>query len=126
MQDYSLFFTPMTKRLNLGNEKDSSQVDSKHFQKLVGMHIYLINTKPEIFFTMRVLNRFMYNPCIPYLQAKNQVLRYIKGILRLKIFYERCHSSTFLGFTNSNWANCKINKKSIIRWIFKLVRRSIL
>lgn len=89
------------------------------------MLIYLVNTGPEISFAVGVLSRFMHNPPVPHLQAIKHVLCYVKGVLDISIFYKCNHSTTILGFTNSNWANCKVDKKSITRWVFKSVGKSI-
>jgi len=112
---------PMTDGLHLGAEENSPQMDAKKFQRLVGMLIYLVNTKPEIAYTTRVLSRSMYNPRILHMEATNQVLKYIKGACDYGIFYRKDHGNSMIGFIGANWENRKTNRKSITGWIFKLV-----
>lgn len=81
--------TPMTEGFNLNREQVSSEVDAKLFQKLVGILIYLVNTRLEIPFATVVLSRFMHDPRVPHRQAANHVLQYTKGTIVLRIFYER-------------------------------------
>ena len=76
----------MADGLNLGPEHDSPQVDAQRFQRLVGMLIYLVNTRPEILFVTGVLSRFMHDPRVPHMEAATQVLRYIRGTLDFGIF----------------------------------------
>lgn len=117
--------TPMTEGFNLNREQVSSEVDAKLFQKLVGILIYLVNTRLEIPFATVVLSRFMHDPRVPHRQAANHVLQYTKGTIVLRNFYERWHSTAILGFTDSNWANCKIDRRSITGWVFKAAGRPI-
>jgi len=67
----------MADGLNLSKEDNSPRVDPKVFQRLVGMLIYLVNTKLEILYATEILSRFMYDPRVPHMEAATQVLRYI-------------------------------------------------
>lgn len=111
MQDYTPSSTLMTEGLNRNREHDSPQVDARRFQKLVRMLIYLVNIKPKITFATGVLSRFMHDPWVPHLQAANRILQYTNGTLELGTFYEQNQNSTILGFTDFDWANCKVNRK---------------
>lgn len=111
---------PMTECLHLGAEENSPRVDGKRFQRLVGMLIYLVNTKPEILYIKSVLSRFMHDPRLLHLEAANQVLPYIKGALNCGIMYRKDHNTSMIGYTDADWGNSKTDKKSIIDWIFKL------
>jgi len=62
---------PMTDDLHLGAEENSPQVDAKRFQRLIGMLIYLVNTKPEILYVTGVLRRFMHQPRLSHLEVAN-------------------------------------------------------
>lgn len=67
-----------------------------------------------------VLSRFIYNPKTLHLKAANHVLRYIKGALDFDIFYEKHTSPTVVDYTNLDWRNCRLDRKSVTSWIFKL------
>lgn len=110
---------PMLVGLKLGAEECSSVVDAKRFQRLVGILIYLVTTKPKIFFVTGVMSRFMQSPRVPHLKAANHVLRYIKGALEFGIYYKNHESPTSIGHTDSDWDNYRIDRKSITDWVFK-------
>jgi len=81
---------PIIEGKYLSVEEDSPKVDTRRFQRLVGMLIYLVNTKPKIvkiLYDIGVLSRFMHDSRVPHLEAVNQVLRYIKGTLDFGISY---------------------------------------
>nr|PNR54550.1 hypothetical protein PHYPA_008227 [Physcomitrium patens] len=102
MQDCTLSTESMAEGLKLSKDESASLVDAKKFQKLIGMLIYLVNTKPEIFFATGVLSKFMQSSRVSHLHAANQILRYVKGALNLGIFYKHSKSPTMLGFTDSD------------------------
>jgi len=81
MTECSSALVPMIEGKHLGTEEDSPKVDAYKFQRLVGMLIYLINTKPEILYATGVLSRYMHNLRVPHMEAANQALRYIRGSL---------------------------------------------
>ena len=120
MQTCTPVVVPMADGLNLGPEHDSPQVDAQRFQRLVGMLIYLVNTRPEILFVTGVVRWFMHDPRVPHMEATTQVLRYIRGTLDFGIFYRKNHGDSILGNTDADWSNCKIDRKSITGWVFKL------
>ena len=63
MWDCNHFSTSMEKNLKLTlNEYNTFEVPTKYIQ-LVGILIYLPTTCPDINFAVRILSRFMHEPC---------------------------------------------------------------
>ena len=110
---------PMHEGAQLTIDEQSPNVDTKRYQRLVGMLIYLCNTKPEIAYAVGALSRFMHAPKTTHMEAAYQVLRYIKGALNFGIFYAKDHDCSASGYTDADWANCKLGRKSITGWVFK-------
>nr|PNR50667.1 hypothetical protein PHYPA_009853 [Physcomitrium patens] len=108
--------TPMTEGFNLDREDDSPQVDAKRFQKLVGMFIHLVNTKPKISFTTGVLIRFMHDHRVSHRQAANQMwLHYIWEIVLtgiVDIFYISIHEQIADIFTKATGRNRFVKLRS--------------
>ena len=49
------------------------------YRRLVGRLIYLTITKPEISYSVHILNQFMQEPRKPHLDVVHRLLRYLKG-----------------------------------------------
>lgn len=49
------------------------------YQRLVGKLIYLTISRPDIFFSIHVLSKFMHKPTVLHYQVALRVLRYLKG-----------------------------------------------
>lgn len=53
--------------------------DPEKYQRLIGKLIYLTITRPDITFTVHVLNKFMHSPTNSNYQAGIRVLIYLDG-----------------------------------------------
>ena len=60
----------------------------------------MIQTRPDIYFTITILSRYNQNPNPKYIAAAKQVIRYLKGILDYKIIYETFNN--LVDYTNAN------------------------
>lgn len=61
--------------------------DSMHYRSVVGKLMYLTTTKPNISFVIHQLSQFLTNSRDKYLFIANHVLKYIKNVLGLGLYY---------------------------------------
>ena len=54
--------TPMDPNHKLGKAKEEPMVDKRKYQRLVGRLIYLAHTRPDITYSVSVINQFMHDP----------------------------------------------------------------
>ena len=60
------------------------------YRELIGKLLYLaIATRPDIAYVIGVLCRFVENPGMDHWNAAKQVLRYLKGTVRMRLVYSR-------------------------------------
>jgi len=109
----------------------------KHYQLIIGLLIYLIvQTRPDIYFTVIVLSRFNQNPNAKYLTTAKRVLRYLRGTLEYGLTYSHSngHSYSFTGFSNghdltgftdTDWAADEETRRSVGAYIYVLYGRVI-
>ena len=60
--------TPIDPNHKLGEAKEEPMVDKRMYQRLVGRLIYLTHTRPDIAYSMSVINQFMHDPREPHLK----------------------------------------------------------
>lgn len=65
----------------------STKVDSTMYKKLAGSLMYMTVTRLDLMYVICLLSRIMSNPTKLHLQAAKRVLRYLKGIVDLGVFY---------------------------------------
>ena len=59
-----------------------------------------------------MLNRFMHAPHKPHMEAVLCVLRYLKNSLGQGLFFLSHNDLSLRGFSDSDWANCPISRRS--------------
>jgi hypothetical protein len=64
------------------------------YQKLVGKLLYLVNTRPNIAYFVRVFNRFMQLHQNSHIEDAKNVISYLEGTIELRIFFGRKNDYT--------------------------------
>ena len=91
---------------------DSQLVDATVYRQLIDSLMYLVNTRPNICFSMNTLNQHMVElRSVHWIGAKH-VLRYIAGSVDYGLDYIRGDGVGLVGYTYSDWAGCATDRKS--------------
>lgn len=90
------------------------------YRELVGCLTYLASsTRPDISFIVSSLGQFNNKFDESHWKAAKRVLRYLKGTRNLGLVY-RPTSEPLAGFTDSDWGNCQLDRRSYSGFIFLL------
>jgi hypothetical protein len=79
--------TPMTINLKPLSDKSSDLVDPTMYRQLIGSLIYLVNTRPNIYFAVNTLNQHMVEPRQVHWIAAKHMLRYLHGTVGYGLRY---------------------------------------
>ncbi|CAI9762466.1 unnamed protein product [Fraxinus pennsylvanica] len=92
------------------------------YHNAVGSVMYLmVCSKPDLAYSISVLSRYMANPGETHWDAMKWLLRYIKGTSNLGIQFRKQAESVILkGFTDSDYAGDRINRKSTSSYMYTL------
>ena len=71
--------TPMEARLQLRKAGTTTVVDSTNYCSIVGSLRYLVNTRPDLAYSVGYVSRFMEAPRGEHLVAFKRILRYVAG-----------------------------------------------
>nr|GEY23464.1 ribonuclease H-like domain, reverse transcriptase, RNA-dependent DNA polymerase [Tanacetum cinerariifolium] len=80
---------PMDPGTKLVKVEDGNSVDATYYRSLIGSLRYLLHTRPDLSYSVRLLSRFMQDPKDHHLKAMKQVIRYIKGTKEHGIIYKK-------------------------------------
>ncbi|GJU30182.1 hypothetical protein Tco_1173771 [Tanacetum coccineum] len=80
---------PMDPSTKLVKAEDRNSVDATYYRSLIGSLRYLLHTRPDLSYSVGLLNRFMQDPKDHHLKAIKQVIRYIKGTKEHGIIYKK-------------------------------------
>jgi hypothetical protein len=108
--------------LKLKKESNSPPVDPTEYRSLVGSLMYLVNTLPDLSFSVGYVSRFMEKPHEEHLAAVKHILRYISGTKTHGVFYPRKKEggTRLFGYTDSDLAGDLDSKRSTSGVLFFL------
>lgn len=87
--------------------------DVKQYRRLVGRLIYLVNTRPELSYTVHILTQFMQSPLQPHLDAALRAVRYLKGCPGQGVFLRASNDLLITAFCDSDWVACPLTRRSL-------------
>ena len=109
---------------------DDERINSKKYQHKIEKLMYVvIHTRSDIVFALERFNQYLSDSAIHHDRAMKTLLRYIRSIIDLDIVYDlkldNSESFRLKIFSNSDYAVDKLNRKSILEYVYMFVERSI-
>ena len=95
--------TPMASNLKFLCDASSESVDAMMYHQMIGSLMYLMNMRPNIFFTMNTLCQFLTDPRHVHLIAAKYILKYLKGIVGYGLKYDTNQKTNLHGYVDSDW-----------------------
>ncbi|MGI4673471.1 Ty1/Copia family ribonuclease HI [Klebsiella pneumoniae] len=87
-------------------------VDMTNYRGMIGSLLYLTACRPDIMYATCLCARFQANPREPHLIAVKRIFRYLKGTPFLGLWYARESDFGLYGYSDADFAGCKIDRKS--------------
>ena len=112
LENTRCFSTPMASSLKLDSDEKGKSVDQKLYRGMIGSLLYLTASRPDIMFSVCLCARFQSNPKESHLSAVKRIFRYLNGTTDLGLWYPRGVSINLVGYTDADFAGCKIDRKS--------------
>jgi transposase InsO family protein len=96
------------------------------YQSIIGSLMYAVSaTRPDLCFAVSFLSQFNHSPTTQHLQAAKRVLRYLNGTKTSGLFYPYQQSLNLVTYSDADYANCPITRKSISGNIVQLSSATI-
>ena len=115
LTDCSSAITPMATATKLEMNTKESKVDISNYRGMVGSLLYLTASRPNIMFATCLCARFQDDPIESHLIAIKRIFRYLKGTPNLGIWYPRDSGFDIIGYSDADYAGCRIDRKSTTR-----------
>jgi hypothetical protein len=104
--------TPMSSAASLGPDEDGEAVDQREYRSMIGSLLYLTATRLDIQFVMGLCARFQASPRSSHRTVVQRIFRYLKHTHEFEIWYSTSSSLNLVGFSDADFADCGIDRKS--------------
>ena len=104
--------TPIPTNGHLGLNEEGKAVDIKVYRSMIGSLLYLCVSRTDIMLSVCMCARFQANPKECHLMAVKRILRYLIHTPNLGLWYPKGSKFDLLGYSNSDYAGCKVDQKS--------------
>jgi hypothetical protein len=106
--------TPMPTNGHLDLDEGGKPVDQKLYRSMIGSLLYLTASWPHIMFSVCMCSRFQAKPKESHLSAMKRILIYLKYTTSIGLWYPKGTSFTLLGYSNSDFAGCRVDRNSTL------------
>jgi hypothetical protein len=104
--------TPMSNNDHLGLDLCDTLVDQKVYRSMIEYLLYLCASRPDIMLSVCMCIRFQAAPKDCHLRAVKRIMRYLVLTPNLGLWYPKGSRFELLGYSDANYARCKVNRKS--------------
>nr|GEZ96683.1 putative ribonuclease H-like domain-containing protein [Tanacetum cinerariifolium] len=104
--------TPIETQKSLLKDEDGEVVDVHMDRSMIGSLMYITFLRPNIMFAVCAYARYQVNPKVSHLHDVKRVFRYLKGQLKLGLWYAKDLSFDLVAYTDSDYAGASLDKKS--------------
>ena len=112
--------TPMEQHIKLLPGKPELVSNATKYRSIVGSLRYLVNSRPDLAFSVGMVSRFMQTPNPEHWAAIKRVIRYVAGTTSLGCKFVKGPNSDLIGFTDSDHAGDVEKRKSTSGVVFFL------
>jgi hypothetical protein len=95
-------------------------LDATVYRQLVGLLMYLVNTRLDICYAVNQLSQVMVKPTKLFWKAGKHVLRYLKGKFEYGLWYRQMDEVNLHGFMDADWPGGPMDRKSTSGGIFHI------
>nr|CAE04887.3 OSJNBa0042I15.9 [Oryza sativa Japonica Group] len=113
MEDAKPIKTPMPTNGHLDLDDNGKCVDQKVYRSMIGSLLYLCASRPDIMLSVCMCARFQAEPKECHLIAVKRIQRYLVHTPNLGLWYPKGCDFELLGYSDSDYAGCKVDRKSI-------------
>ena len=104
--------TPMATNGHLDLNEEGKSVDQKVYRSMIGSLLYLCASRPDVMLSVCMCARFQANPKECHLMAVKRIFRYLVYTSNLGLWYPKGSSFDLHGYSDSDYAGCKVDRKS--------------
>jgi hypothetical protein len=115
MKDAKPAKMPMGTDGHLDLDKGGKSIDQKAYRSMIGSLLYLCASRPNIILSVCMCARFQSDPKECHLVAVKRIIRYLVHTPCFEIWYPKGSTFDLIGYSDSDYTGCKVDRKSTSR-----------
>jgi hypothetical protein len=104
--------TLMASNAHLDLNEEGKSVDQKLYRSMIGSLLYLCASRPDIMLSVCMCSPFQATLKECHLVAVKRILRYLVHTQNLRLWYLKGSFFDLFGYSDSDYAGCKVDRKS--------------
>ncbi|GJV85236.1 retrovirus-related pol polyprotein from transposon TNT 1-94 [Tanacetum coccineum] len=104
--------TPMVEKSKLDEDKEGKVVDPSHYRGMIGTHLYLTTSRPDLQFSICMCARYQARHTEKHLHAVKRIFRYLRGTVNRGLWYSKDSSFALTAFADADHAGCQDTRRS--------------
>lgn len=118
---------PVSILIEVSEDLTSDTNEAEHhcpYREAIGSLMHLANiTRPNLCYAVNKLSQYMKKPKWKHWTAVKKILKYLKGTIKLGIFYTANNDLDLRGYSDSNFSGDSTSRKSTTGYVFFECRR---
>ncbi|GKA78719.1 hypothetical protein Tco_0785256 [Tanacetum coccineum] len=103
---------PMETQKPLLKDENGKEVDVHMYRSMIGSLMYLTSLRPDIMFVVCACARYQVNLKVSHLHAMKRIFKYLKGQLKLGLWYPKDSPFDLVAYTDSDYARASLYDRS--------------
>jgi len=112
MDDANSISTPMGTNGSLDSDTSGNMVDQKSYWSMIGSLLYVTASRLDVMFSVCMCARFQASPRKSHLKTTKIILRYLKYTQNFGLWYPKGAKFELIGYFDSDYARCKVERRS--------------
>jgi hypothetical protein len=112
MKDAKPIRTPMGTNGHLDLDTGGKSVYQKVYRSMIVSLLYLCASRPDSMLSICMCARFQADPKEVHLRAVKRIMRYLVYTPKFGLWYPKRSTFDLIGYSDVDWAECKIDRKS--------------
>jgi hypothetical protein len=112
MKDAKPVKTPMGTDGHVDLNKGGKSVDQKAYRSMIGSLLYFCASRPDIMLSVCMCARYQSDRKECHLVVVKRILRYLVATPCFGIWYQKGSTFDLIGYSDSDYARCKVDRKS--------------
>jgi len=125
MGNCNIVCNPIVTESTLVKDENGIDVDASKYKHIVGCLMYFLATRPDLAYSVCLVDRYMERPIEMNLSTVKRILRYLKGTMNYEVMYKKEGKVRLIGWSDLDYVGDTYDMKSTSGYVFMIGNAAI-